>query len=64
MAAAFSVSEETWQTEIAHRYVLGVYELQAKLTTNFPHLLLENCAAGGKKMTCLSFPQADSDFLS
>jgi alpha-galactosidase len=36
-----------WQTEIYHRYVLGLYELQAKLTKEFPHVLLENCASGG-----------------
>lgn len=33
--------------ELYHRYVLGVYELQERLITEFPHLLLENCASGG-----------------
>jgi alpha-galactosidase len=37
-----------WQTEISHRYVLGVYELQNKITQAFPNVLLENCASGGK----------------
>lgn len=41
-------SEEVWQAEIAHRYILGVYELQNRITTTFPNILLENCASGGK----------------
>ncbi len=35
------------QGELAHRYMLGVYELQERLVTNFPDILLENCASGG-----------------
>lgn len=35
------------QGELAHRYILGVYELQERLVTEFPDLLLENCASGG-----------------
>lgn len=35
------------QEEISHRYVLGVYELQDRLTKEFPNLLLENCSSGG-----------------
>ena len=35
------------QREIWHRYVLGVYEMQERLLTDFPDLLLENCAGGG-----------------
>jgi alpha-galactosidase len=38
---------EVWQAEVSHRYVLGVYELQGRLTKSFPNLLLENCASGG-----------------
>ena len=33
--------------EVYHRYVLGVYDLQNRLTTDFPNLLLENCSSGG-----------------
>jgi alpha-galactosidase len=33
--------------EVAHRYLLGVYELQERLVTQFPHVLLENCSGGG-----------------
>ena len=37
----------TWQSEISHRYVLGLYDLQNRITKEFPHILLENCASGG-----------------
>lgn len=37
------------QGEIYHRYVLAVYELQDRLTKEFPHLLLENCSGGGAR---------------
>ena len=37
------------QGELYHRYVLGVYELQERLITEFPHLLLENCSGGGAR---------------
>ena len=33
--------------EFFHRYVLAVYELQGRLVTEFPDLLLENCSSGG-----------------
>lgn len=35
------------QGEIYHRYVMGVYELQDRITTEFPYILLENCSSGG-----------------
>lgn len=35
------------QGELLHRYMLGVYELQERLVTRFPDILLENCASGG-----------------
>lgn len=37
------------QGELFHRYVLGVYRLQERLTSEFPHLLLENCSGGGAR---------------
>ncbi len=37
------------QGELFHRYVLGVYELQERLITEFPKLLLENCSGGGAR---------------
>jgi len=35
--------------ELYHRYCLGVYELQERLITEFPDLLLENCSGGGAR---------------
>ena len=35
------------QRELWHRYVLGVYDLMNRLTTDYPKLLLENCSSGG-----------------
>jgi len=35
--------------ELSHRYVLGVYQLQERLVTEFPDLLLENCSGGGAR---------------
>ncbi|MBO4389516.1 MAG: alpha-galactosidase [Lachnospiraceae bacterium] len=37
------------QGEFYHRYVLAVYELQERLVTDFPDLLLENCSGGGAR---------------
>ncbi|MBR6101850.1 MAG: alpha-galactosidase [Ruminococcus sp.] len=37
------------QKELWHRYVLGVYELMGRLTTDYPHILLENCSGGGAR---------------
>ena len=37
------------QGELAHRYMLGVYELQERLVTRFPEILLENCSGGGAR---------------
>ncbi len=35
------------QQEIAHRYILGLYEILEHLTTKFPHILFESCSSGG-----------------
>ncbi len=35
------------QGEIFHRYILGVYDLYERLTTEFPEVLFESCASGG-----------------
>lgn len=37
------------QQELFHRYVLGVYQMQERLITEFPDLLLENCSGGGAR---------------
>lgn len=35
------------QGEMPHRYVLGVYELLERLTTDYPYVLFEGCSGGG-----------------
>ncbi|MGG7143159.1 alpha-galactosidase [Clostridium nigeriense] len=35
--------------EIFHRYVLSVYDMMNRLTTDFPYILLENCSGGGAR---------------
>lgn len=37
------------QGELFHRQVLAVYEMQERLVTDFPDLLLENCSGGGAR---------------
>ena len=37
------------QQELFHRYVLGLYQMQERLITEFPDLLLENCSGGGAR---------------
>lgn len=45
--AASAILPPERQGEFFHRYVLGVYELMDRITTAFPHILLENCSGGG-----------------
>lgn len=35
------------QGSIAHKMMLGVYDIMNRLVTDFPNLILENCAGGG-----------------
>ncbi|OKP67432.1 alpha-galactosidase [Paenibacillus sp. P3E] len=35
------------QSETAHRYILGLYELLERLTEKFPKVLFESCSGGG-----------------
>ncbi|MFB8505876.1 alpha-galactosidase [Enterococcus durans] len=35
------------QGEVLHRYVLGLYELMERLTTDYPEILWEGCSGGG-----------------
>jgi alpha-galactosidase len=37
------------QGELYHRYMLAVYQMQERLITEFPYLLLENCSGGGAR---------------
>ena len=38
---------ERRQTELPHRYILGLYELLERLTAEFPDVLFEGCCGGG-----------------
>lgn len=46
-AAAADRNDDVWQSEVSHRYVLGLYDFQNRFVTAFPHILFENCASGG-----------------
>lgn len=35
------------QGEVFHRYILGVYDLYERLTSEFPQVLFESCSSGG-----------------
>lgn len=37
------------QGEVFHRYILGVYSLYERLTSEFPDVLFESCASGGAR---------------
>ncbi|XCP83971.1 alpha-galactosidase [Roseburia hominis] len=37
------------QGEVFHRYILGVYDLYERLTSEFPEILFESCASGGAR---------------
>lgn len=45
-AYSSALSQEQ-QGEFFHRYILGVYDLYEKLTSEFPDVLFESCAGGG-----------------
>lgn len=40
-------SADNRQGRVAYDYVLGVYDFLEKLTTRYPHLLIEGCCGGG-----------------
>jgi len=37
------------QSEVPHRYMLGLYKLLKRLTETYPNILFENCASGGNR---------------
>lgn len=37
------------QGKVFHRYILGVYRMYERLTSEFPHVLFESCASGGAR---------------
>ena len=36
-----------YQSELPHRYMLGLYEVMDRLTKEFPEVLIEGCSSGG-----------------
>jgi alpha-galactosidase len=44
-----SAASAEWQGAVFHKYVLGVYRLYGKLTSEFPEILFESCSAGGAR---------------
>lgn len=42
--------DDSRQTELSHRYIMGVYELQNRIIEAFPYLILENSSAGGGRL--------------
>ena len=42
-------ASQTRQSEISHRYILGLYDLLERITQKYPHILFENCAGGGNR---------------
>lgn len=50
IADAYSASTpDDRQGEVLHRYILGIYELMDRITTNFPDVLIEGCSGGGAR---------------
>ncbi|MDE6196082.1 MAG: alpha-galactosidase, partial [Erysipelotrichaceae bacterium] len=50
MSEAFSQGNNSeHQGKLMHKYILGVYKLYDKLTTQFPEILFESCASGGAR---------------
>jgi alpha-galactosidase len=39
----------TQQSEFAHRYTLGLYQLLERLTQAYPNILFESCSSGGNR---------------
>jgi alpha-galactosidase len=46
---ACSQTQSFRQGEFYHRYVLGLYEISARITSAFPDILFEGCSAGGNR---------------
>ena len=40
------------QGEVYHRYMLGLYDLLERITSEFPHILFESCSGGGGRFDC------------
>ncbi|WFR58632.1 alpha-galactosidase [Anaerocolumna sp. AGMB13025] len=42
-----ALKEKTHQGQVFHDYILGLYEILDRLTTDFPEVLFEGCSSGG-----------------
>lgn len=42
-------NDKAWQGKVRHKYILGVYDLYERLTSEFPQILFESCASGGAR---------------
>ncbi|MGN1183613.1 MAG: alpha-galactosidase [Oliverpabstia sp.] len=42
-------TDPSQQGKVMHKYILGVYDLYTRLTTQFPYILFESCASGGAR---------------
>ena len=42
-------TDSSQQGKVMHKYILGVYDLYTRLTTEFPEILFESCASGGAR---------------
>lgn len=42
-----SFQNDASQREVAHRYMLGVYDIMNRITNAFPTILFESCSSGG-----------------
>lgn len=52
------------QGEVFHRYIMGVYSLYKKLTTEYPNILFESCAGGGGRCDLGMFYYAPQAWIS
>jgi alpha-galactosidase len=52
------------QGEIYHRYVLGLYDLLERITSAFPHILLEGCSGGGGRFDAGMLYYAPQSWMS
>ncbi|TAH75016.1 MAG: alpha-galactosidase [Anaerolineaceae bacterium] len=46
---AYSIGLGRRQGEFYHRYILGLYDIMKRITTEFPKILFEGCSAGGNR---------------
>jgi alpha-galactosidase len=50
MTECYSVAKTAEnQGKVMHEYILGVYSLYEKLTSEFPYILFESCSSGGAR---------------